>query len=156
MLLKVTRPEMDLQEANLFEICASHPDAIIRKTSMDVLEVNNDLLTDEDKVVWKEDLDHGEVLNYLENVHSVHSYAPRQQLVLSPQTGVRIPEDTVTFPNISPMHYNYFTKRNAQGDVIGVERTYFCDTMSSMEVPLVHFTYDFLAPSAVYFISRYP
>ncbi|KAF8998404.1 hypothetical protein BDQ17DRAFT_1428490 [Cyathus striatus] len=178
MLLKVTRPEMDLQHANLFEICTHHPDTTNRKTSMDILEINNNLLVYEDKVEWKENLDHDEVLNYLENVKNEklkltvffiaiewNEDIKNHVSQVNPQTMVKLQNiynlstafvQQLTFPNISPMHYNYFTNRNAQGDVIGIEGTYFCDTMSSMEVPLVHFVYDFLAESAVYFTSRYP
>ncbi|KAF8998401.1 hypothetical protein BDQ17DRAFT_815325 [Cyathus striatus] len=177
MLLNITRPEMDLQEANMFEICACHPDVKNWKTSMDILEVNNDLLTDEDKMVWKENLNHDEVLNYLENVgnekpkftvffigtdwnEDIKSYVSQ----VNPQTMVKLQNiynlsptfvQQATFSNVSPMHYNYFTKRSVEGNVTRIEGTYFCDVMTSI-APLVHFTYDFLAESAVYFISRYP
>ncbi|KAF8989167.1 hypothetical protein BDQ17DRAFT_1434649 [Cyathus striatus] len=176
--LKTTRPGVTLerQAAKSFEEhCIKCTDAHAVETSIDILEVARGDIPGQGTTLWKENLGHDEIVNYIETVRSkdtkplltvffLKSRNPKtiktrdHAIHVNPKTMIKLQDAYDLSPTFvyrasckrSTLIQQHFYTKYREAAPTEIEGAYYFDTFIIGVFPMVHFTYDTPTRSAVF------
>ncbi|KAF8988983.1 hypothetical protein BDQ17DRAFT_1434795 [Cyathus striatus] len=180
--LKTARPgvTLELEAAKSFEErCISRTDAHAVGTSIDILEVVRGDIPGQGTTLWKENLGHDEIVNYIGNVRNkdtkplltvffLKSRNPTTFKIgdyvihVNPKTMIKLQDAYDISPTFvyhasckpyTLVQQHFFTKHR-EAVPTQIEGAYYIDTFIYGMFPMVHFTYDTPTRSAVYFVAH--